>query len=299
MRALTASFRHSSRLQHHMRFFITHGSLFLRHNGLLLYHGCVPMTEDGEFAEVALDGKALSGAGLFEHINEKVRKAYYAEYDSREQTEARDFLWYLWCGPMSPIFGKDRMATFERALIADKATHKETMNPYYRHVEGEVACRKILSAFGLPPQTGHIVNGHVPVKLKRGENPVKGGGRLFMIDGGISQAYQDTTGIGGYTLIYNSHSFALAQHPAWDDLEGELFDSPILQVVEKLPYRQPMAETDKGLEMARQIEDLQALIRAYRTGLVSEPEGAGKNAVAFDPGFLSAEPPFGGEKGVS
>jgi fructose-1,6-bisphosphatase-3 len=298
MRVLTASFRHSSRLQKHMRFFITHGSLFLRHNGLLLYHGCVPMTEEGDFEEVTLEGKAMSGASLFEYINRKVRTAYFAEFDSEEQLIARDFLWYLWCGPMSPIFGKDRMATFERTLILDKSSHKETLNPYYRHVEGEAACKKILSAFGLSPEKGHIVNGHVPVKLKHGESPIKGGGRLFMIDGGISQAYQGTTGIGGYTLIYNSHSFALAQHPAWDDLEGELFDSPILQVVEKLPYRQPAAETDEGQNMARQIEDLQALIHAYRTGSVSEPEGAGKNAITFDPGFLSAEPPAGGERGI-
>ena len=297
MRALTASFRHSSRLQKHMRFFITHGSLFLRHNGLLLYHGCVPMTEEGAFAELEMDGNTLSGAALFESINRKVRTAYFAEYDSAEQLAARDFLWYLWCGPMSPIFGKDRMATFERALITDKDTHKETMNPYYRYVEDEAACRKILSAFALNPETGRIVNGHVPVKLKHGESPVKGGGRLFMIDGGMSQAYQGTTGIGGYTLIYNSHSLALAQHPAWDDLEGELFDSPILKVVEKFPYRQPVAETDEGQNMARQILDLQALIQAYRAGSVSEPEGAGENAIVFDPGFLSLELPDMGKEG--
>lgn len=285
MKALTASFRHSGRLQKHMRFLLSHGSLYLKHNGQLLYHGCVPMAEDGEFARVEMGGQTLSGASLFEYIDREVRQAWYAEYDSDEQVCARDLLWYLWCGPMSPIFGKDRMATFERALIADKATHKETMNPYYRHVEEESACRMILSAFGLDPKRGHIVNGHVPVKLKHGESPVKGGGRLFMIDGGISKAYQGTTGIGGYTLIYNSHSFALAQHPAWDDLESELFDSPVLQVVERLPARQPVAETDAGKAMAREIGDLQALISAYKTGAVGEPEGRAHTAPVFDPGF--------------
>jgi len=285
MKALTASFRHGSRLQRHMRFFITHGSLSLKHNGQLMYHGCVPMDEEGAFARVELDGQTLSGAGLFGYIDRRVRRAYYAEYDSPEQIRERDFLWYLWCGPASPIFGKNRMATFERMLIEDKQTHKEVMNPYYRHVEGEAACRKILAEFGLDPDRGHIVNGHVPVKLKRGESPVKGGGRLFMIDGGISKAYQGTTGIGGYTLIYNSHSFALAQHPAWDNLDEGLFDSPVLQVVEDLPARQTVAETDAGQAMARQIEDLEELIGAYRRGEIPEPEGSPGAQDVFDPGF--------------
>ena len=290
MKSLTASFRHGSRLQEHMRFLLSHGSLYLKHNGLLLYHGCVPMGGDGEFTRVEFDGGTLSGATLFEWIDAKVRQAFFAEYDSPKQVAARDFLWYLWCGPVSPVFGKDRMATFERALLSDKATHQEVMNAYYRHVEREKACQKILSAFGMDPEKGHIVNGHVPVKLKQGESPIKGGGRLFMIDGGISKAYQGTTGIGGYTLIYNSHSFALAQHPVWDDLESELFDSPILQVVERLPYRQPMAETDAGKDMARQIDDLQALIAAYRSGEISEPEGKAAGGRVFDPGFPGDRP---------
>ena len=283
MTALTASFRHGSRLRRHMRFLISHGSLFLKFNGLLLYHGCVPMTPDGEFAKVHFNGKALSGASLFAFIDARVRDAFYLEYDSPAQVEARDFLWYLWCGPMSPIFGKDRMATFERLLIEDKLTHKEVMNSYYHHVEGEEACKKILSAFGLDPNTGHIVNGHVPVKLKHGENPVKGKGRLYMIDGGISKAYQGTTGIGGYTLIFNSHSFALAQHPVWDNLDEELFDSPILQVVERLPRRMTIEQTDAGQLMALEIKDLEALIAAYRSGQIPEPENSAGSRV-FDPG---------------
>ncbi|HSK68495.1 MAG TPA: fructose-1,6-bisphosphatase [Candidatus Limnocylindria bacterium] len=285
MRALTASFRHSARLQRHMGFLIRQGSMFLRHDGQLLYHGCVPMTEDGGFAPLRLDGREYRGAALFEYVQGKVRAAWFEPEGSPKQEEARDFLWYLWCGPASPVFGKDRMATFERMLLEDKATHRETMNPYYHHVEEEDACRRILAEFGLDPDRGHIVNGHVPVKLKHGESPVKGGGRLFMIDGGISRAYQHTTGIGGYTLICNSHSFALAQHPAWEDLEGELFDSPVLQVVEKFPRRQTVADTDAGADMARQAEDLEALILAYRSGLVAEPEAQSQEGAVFDPGY--------------
>jgi len=283
MTALTASFRHGTRLQRHMRFLISHGSLFARHNGLLLYHGCVPMTQDGGFAALDIKGRQLSDAALFEYIDHEAKQAWYLEYDSEAQVAARDFLWYLWCGPLSPIFGKDRMATFERTLIEDKASHKEVMNPYYRHVEGEQACRDILSAFGLSSDQGHIVNGHVPVKLKKGESPVKGGGRLYMIDGGISRAYQGTTGIGGYTLIYNSHSFALAQHPIWDNLDEELFDSPVLQVVEKLPRRMTIEQTDAGQRMAMEIRDLEALVAAFRSGAVQEGDREDAGEV-FDPG---------------
>ncbi|NLX83010.1 MAG: fructose-1,6-bisphosphatase [Clostridiales bacterium] len=283
MHSLTASFRHNSRLQKHMRFFISNGSLYSKRNGQLLYHGCVPMKEEGGFASVSMYGQELKGASLFEFIDAKVRDAWYLKYGSEAQVEARDFLWYLWCGPMSPIFGKNRMATFERMLIDDKSTHTEVMNPYYRLVDEEETCRKILAAFSLNPDTGHIVNGHVPVKLKRGESPVKGKGRLYMIDGGISRAYQATTGMGGYTLIYNSHSFALAQHPVWEDLDEELFDSPVLQVVEQLPRRITLEETDAGLSMAQEISDLEALITAYRSGSLPEPHGS-EEAQVFDPG---------------
>lgn len=283
MKALTASFRHSSRLQRHMRFLISHGSLFLRYNGNLLYHGCVPMQKDGSFASLDLgEEKSYEGAALFDRIDAIVRDAWYLEYDSPEQIKARDFLWYLWCGPTSPIFGKNRMATFERALIEEKSTHKEVMNAYYSLIEEEEACRKILSAFSLNPDTGHIINGHVPVKIKQGESPVKGKGRLYMIDGGISKAYQGTTGIGGYTLIFNSHSFALAQHPVWDNLDEELFDSPVLQVVEKLPQRMLVKETDAGEKMALEIKDLEALIAAYRKGLIQETQSNDSSEV-FDP----------------
>ena len=210
------------------------------------------------------------------------RDAAFQPYGSPQQVKARDFLWYLWCGPKSPVFGKDRMATFERAFLTDKSTHKETMNPYYRLINQEEACRNILSAFGLDPDRGHIVNGHVPVKLLKGESPIKGNGRLFMIDGGMSKAYQKTTGMGGYTLIINSHSIALAQHPS--DVAGDdaPFDSPTLQVVERFPGRVTVAQTDESADMRRQIEDLRRLIAAYQAGEVSEQANLPEGPLQFD-----------------
>ena len=283
MRSLVASFRHSRRLQSHMRFLVSHGSIYLRFNGNLLYHGCVPLREDGGFEALEMDGQPLSGKALFDYIDRMARDAAYQAYDSPRQVKARDFLWYLWCGPKSPVFGKDRMATFERAFLSDKATHKETMNPYYRLINQEETCRNILLAFGLDPGTGHIVNGHVPVKLLKGESPIKGNGRLFMIDGGMSKAYQKTTGMGGYTLIINSHSIALAQHPS--DVAGDdaPFDSPTLQVVERFPSRMTVAQTDESAEMRRQIEDLGHLIAAYQAGKVSERGQGPDGPLQFDP----------------
>ncbi len=272
MRSLVASFRHSRRLQSHIRFLMSHGSAYLKFNGNLLYHGCVPMKEDGGFDILEIEGQALSGQPLFDYIDRTTRDAVFLPYDSPEQVKARDFLWYLWCGPKSPIFGKDRMATFERAFLTDKSTHKETMNPYYQLINEEAACRSILEAFGLDPGRGHIINGHVPVKLIKGESPIKGGGRLFVIDGGMSKAYQKTTGMGGYTLIINSHSIALAQHPADVANDSASFDSPILEVVERFPRRLTVADTDESIDMHRKNEDLEHLITAYRSGAVPEQD---------------------------
>ncbi len=282
MRSLSASFRHSRRLQAHMRFLISHGSICRKINGNLLYHGCVPLREDGSFEALEIDGQTLSGQALFDYIDRMARDAAFRPFDSPQQMKARDFLWYLWCGPKSPVFGKDRMATFERAFLADKATHKETMNPYYRLVNEEAACRSILSAFGLDPDKGHIINGHVPVKVSKGESPIKGSGRLFVIDGGMSKAYQKTTGMGGYTLIINSHSIALAQHPADAAGENALLDSPMLQVVERFPRRMRVADTDESGEMLRQIESLGQLIAAYRSGEMPEQGRQPLGTLQFD-----------------
>lgn len=270
MNALTASFQHCERLQKHIDFLFSHGALYKIVNGNLLYHGCVPMNEDASLEVIKIGGNSLSGRAYFDELDAMVRRARFAPLGSPEQCEARDLLWYLWCGPKSPLFGKNRMTTFERYLIADKALHKETMNPYYALVEGEEACQNVLSAFGMDPFTDHIINGHVPVKILKGESPVKGKGRLFMIDGGISKAYQGTTGIAGYTLIFNSHFLALAQHPTISGDQGTLFDSPILKEVERLPRRRQVEDTDQGPVLKMKIKDLECLIEAYRSGALPE-----------------------------
>ena len=180
---------------------------------------------------------------------------------------AVDMMWYLWCGAKSPVFGKDKMTTFEHYFVADKATHKEVMNPYYQLSVKEEFCNRLLEEFGLPVDGSHIINGHVPVKLKDGEKPVKAGGKLFIIDGGLSKAYQSTTGIAGYTLIYNSHHLALAEHMPFDPRKES---TPKVSVVEKVKTRVMVADTDKGRELKGQIADLKELAAAYREGTIKE-----------------------------
>lgn len=204
MNTLSASFRHSEKLQKHIHFLYLQGSMYKRINNNLLYHGCILMEPTGEFETIAFRSESYQGKAYFDYIDTKVRRAYFSPPHSQERYDGRDFMWYLWCGPQSPLFGKNRMATFERYFVADKSTHKEHMNAYYKLLDDRMICEKILRDFDLDPANAHIVNGHVPVKLKAGESPVKGGGLLYVIDGGISKAYQSTTGIGGYSLIYNS-----------------------------------------------------------------------------------------------
>ena len=178
-----------------------------------------------------------------------------------------DFVWYLWCGPKSPVFGKDNMATFENYFVADKATHKENMNPYYKLMQKEEICDKILKEFGLPIEGSHIINGHVPVKLKDGESPIKGNGKLFVIDGGLSKSYQPKTGIAGYTLIFNSRHLALAEHKPFNrDQEN----TPKVTIVEQMQKRIMVADTDKGTELKQRISDLNELVAAYRGGIIKE-----------------------------
>lgn len=272
IKTITTSFRHSERLQKHIRFLYTHGSMYKAINGNLLYHGCIPMTDNGEFARVPVAGRQLSGKACMDAIDQAVRQAHLLPPHTQAQYEARDYLWYLWCGPLSPLFGKDRMATFERLLLEDKSTHKETMNPYYQRLDDPAACAAILADFGLDPQHDHIVNGHVPVKLKAGESPVKAGGRLFVIDGGISKAYQKQTGIGGYTLVYNSRYLALAEHAPFhvDEQDRPVDMSPRLQVVETKPRRMAVADTDEGQTIRERITALNELVEAYRQGKLKE-----------------------------
>lgn len=271
MDRLTASFRHSSLLRKHVRFLLSRGGMYKVVNSNLLYHGCIPMTEAGEFDQVTLDSREYAGRAYLDAIDAKVRSAFYSAPGSPEQESAVDYFWYLWAGPKSPLFGKSKISTFERYFIADKKTHVEIYNPYYTHVKRRDTCEMILREFGLDPSHSHIVNGHVPVKEKEGESPIRGGGLLFVIDGGISKAYQRQTGFGGYTLIYNSHHLALAQHKPFSQLKENPRDcAPSVRIVENMPQRVLVGDTDTGVQLRERIQTLQDLLAAYREGLIKE-----------------------------
>ena len=267
LNTLALSFKHSELLHRHIKFLYSHGALYKCCNSNLLYHGCIPMKKDGSFEEMVIDGVSYSGKALMDFIDQRIQKAYFLPETDPEKAKCRDFIWYLWCGAKSPVFGKDRMTTFEHYFLEDKATHRENMNPYYRLSQEEEYCDKILKEFGLPTKGSHIINGHVPVKIKDGETPVKAGGKLYVIDGGLSKAYQSKTGIAGYTLIYNSHHLALAEHKSFDPTKE---NTPKVSIVEKMKRRVMVADTDMGVILAAQIEDLKELVHAYREGILKE-----------------------------
>ena len=267
LHTLELSFRHNARLHEHVRFLYSNGSMYKCCNSNLLYHGCIPMTENREFDGLMVGGKMYRGKELMDFIDTQVKNAYFLPEDAPEKEACRDFMWYLWCGAKSPLFGKEKMTTFEHYFIEDKATHKEAMNPYYQLSEEEETCDMILKEFGLPTKGSHIINGHMPVKIKSGETPIRAGGKLFIIDGGLSKAYQERTGIAGYTLIFNSHHLALAEHKPFDP---ERERTPKVYIVEKMQKRITVADTDEGKELAGRIEDLKELLKAYRSGLLKE-----------------------------
>ena len=264
---LCMSFKHSSTLHRHIRFIYSHGGMYKCCNSNLLYHGCIPMKENGEFDELNLNGIIYSGKRLLDYIEDAVKMAYFLPEDDASKEWYQDFMWYLWCGPKSPVYGKDNMATFEGYFVADKAVAKENMNPYYKLSEKEEFCDKILKEFGLPLEGSHIINGHVPVKLKDGESPIKGNGKLYVIDGGLSKSYQPKTGIAGYTLIFNSRHLALAEHKPFDRNHE---NTPKVTIVEKMQKRVMVADTDTGKMLAEKIADLKELVAAYRGGIIKE-----------------------------
>jgi fructose-1,6-bisphosphatase-3 len=270
---LKLSFIHSERLQKHVRFLYARGSLYLVYNGNLLYHGCIAMNEDGSFMAFKVGGEEFAAKAFMDRAERLARQGYFAA-DPEQQQYGQDAMWYLWSGAQSPLFGKDKMSTFERYFIADKSTHEEKMNPYYAFRDREETARRILQEFGLDPDTAHIVNGHVPVKVKKGESPIKAGGRLFVIDGGFAKAYQGKTGIAGYTLIYNSYGLLLAAHDPFESIqkaiEEELDIHSKTEIVETNYTRIRVKDTDLGREMQQQIHDLQQLLHAYRIGLIKE-----------------------------
>ena len=267
LHTLELSFKHSELLHKHVKFLYSHGSMYKTCNNNLLYHGCIPMKEDGSFDCMRDREEAYCGRSLMDFVDRKVQDAYFLKEESKEKEDARDFMWYLWCGAKSPVYGKDKMTTFEHYFIEDEAARRETMNPYYKLSVKEECCDRILEEFGLPTKGAHIINGHVPVKIKDGESPVKGGGKLYIIDGGLSKAYQSRTGIAGYTLIFNSNHLALAEHKPFT--KGKE-NTPKVTIVEKMKRRVMVGDTDLGKELAERIEDLKALVDAYRKGVLKE-----------------------------
>lgn len=273
LRALEASFLQSEKLQTHIRYIYSHGALYTVVNGNLLYHGCIPLDENGDFEKCTVNGVTTSGKAYMDYLDDQVRKAYFNPSESEETGRSGDLMWYLWLGSKSPLFGKDQMTTFERCFVADKATHKEYTVPYYRHIKNRETCEMILKEFGLDPETSHILNGHVPVKIKDGESPVKGEGKLFVIDGGMSKAYQKQTGIAGYTFIFNSRYMALAEHKPYSPLQPDgtqVFHDPVIRTVKTLEKRMLVKDTDQGRDLEREADELRALVRAYRTGEMKE-----------------------------
>ncbi|RKI31362.1 fructose-1,6-bisphosphatase [bacterium 1xD8-6] len=268
MSVLANSFLHSEKLQEHIKFLLVKGSMYHVCNGNLLFHGCIPMDGNGELQSVNIGGSSYSGKKLLDKLDSIVNRAYFLYENTAEKEYACDFMWYLWCGPKSPLYGKDKMAFFERYCIDDKELHKERYNDYYVFSESVDVCSRILGMFGLDEKKGHIINGHVPVKIKNGESPVKAEGRLFVIDGGISKAYQKATGIAGYTLIYDSHSLSLAEHKPF--IFGESEHTPKIRLVEKLESRANISDTDKGQELLEKINDLRELLKAYKSGRIKE-----------------------------
>lgn len=273
MTRLTASFLQSEKLQKHIKFLYSHGAMYTICNNNLMYHGCIPMREDGEFDALTLNGVSRKGKELFDYLDDQVRKEYFSPDEADQTGYPGDLMWYLWLGNKSPLFAKDKMTTFERCFIDDKATHKEHASPYYRLTENRDSCDKILVEFGLNPNTAHILTGHVPVKVKDGKSPIKGGGRLFIIDGGMSKAYQKDTGIAGYTFIYNSRFMALSEHKPYSPLKKDgtqEFNAPMIRTVELLEKRMMIRDTDKGKELQKNVDSLMELLDAYKRGEIKE-----------------------------
>lgn len=274
MDRLRQAFIKCEKLQAHVRFLFSRGGLYKVHNSNLLYHGCMPMDEQGEFNAFTIDGTEYSGKALYDILDHYARKGYYSRNNPAEMQKGQDLIWYIWAGPKSPVFGKDKMATFERYFVVEKEAHVEIKNAYYRLLDKEETINKILTEFGLDTAYSHIVNGHVPVELKKGESPIKCGGKLLIIDGGFSRAYQGKTGIAGYTLVANSHGMRLVAHEPFESMEAAIrHESDIFSdsfILETSNTRISVADTDIGAELKESIHQLEELLQAYRDGIIVE-----------------------------
>ena len=273
VKRITKSFKNSEKLQRHTQFLYSKGNMYKIYNDNLLIHGCVPMSIFGEFVSVNVEGRELKGRAYLDYVERIAREGFFEAEGSSKREYGKDFLWYLWCGKDSPIFCKDKMKTFERYYLAEKETWEEIKNPFYNFENDERISIKVLTDFGLDPQKGHVICGHIPVKFKTGESPIKAGGKLLIIDGGLSKSYQKTTGIAGYTLRYSSHGLTLVAHEPFTSRENAIINETDLhseiQIVEKVE-RKKIKDTDKGIELMGQIADLQKLLEAYKSGSISE-----------------------------
>ena len=270
------SFECSEKLKKHMRCFFRHGSMYQVCNSNLLFHASIPMNVDGSFKQVRILDQEYAGKALLDKVDQLVREAYFKTGEPEELSFASDYLWYLWCGPDSPLFDKSKMATFERAFIADAETHKEEKGAYYALRTEEEICDKILDEFDVVGEHRHIINGHVPVRSVKGENPIKANGKMLVIDGGFSRPYHSQTGIAGYTLVYHSRGFQLVQHEPFESrakaIEEGLDIKSTLIMVELSAHRQMVKDTDQGAELRSQIKELEKLLYAYRNGSIKEKE---------------------------
>lgn len=271
---LEESFKNSETLSKHMAFLYSKASIYKCFNSNLLFHGCIPMDEDGEFSKVDILGRTLSGKEYLDFIDKTIRKAYLEKNNPDKDKSANDLMWYLWCGPKSPLFGKEKAATFERYFLEDKEVKKERKNPYYTLIENEEICDKILKEFGIEEKNSHIINGHIPVKEKDGESPIKANGKLLVIDGGFAKSYRGETGRAGYTLTYNSYGLILAANEPFDSkadaIRDEIDIKYDIMVNEKETERKRVADTDIGKELQDEINDLKLLLEAYREGKIKQ-----------------------------
>lgn len=273
MTRIKQSFLNSEKLQQHTRFLFANGSIYLTHNGHLLYHGCISLEEDGSFTKLTVGDTVYQGRSYLDRVDQLARQGYFSD-DATLRQYGHDAMWYLWGGARSPLFGKNKMATFERYFVAEKETYEELPNPYYQRRNDEEMMCKILVEFGLHPETGRIINGHVPVRVKKGQRPILANGKLLVIDGGMAKAYQAVTGIAGYTLIANSYGLLLAEHKPFVSVETAIREAvdvhTVTESIATYPQRQLISDTDKGQIIQQRIDALHTLLDAYRAGLVKE-----------------------------
>ena len=280
MERLIHGFTSCEKFQRHIQFLFKQGGLYLCYNDNLYYHGCVPFDKDGSFRSVRLGGRDLAGRALYDYLEQCIRQGYYLTGDSEEKRYGQDIMWFTWSNVNSPVFGKEKMATFERYFINEPSLREERKDYYYKLIEREDICDMILKEFGMDPARAHIINGHMPVKFKKGESPIKGGGKLLIIDGGFSKAYQKTTGIAGYTLTYNSYGLRLVDHEPFQSVEKAIREETDIHsnvtYVHRAGSRIMVADTDQGRQMKKEVEDLEMLLDAYRNGQIREKTAANR-----------------------